>query len=236
MKRLHLSPKVLFISLIAITILCSPSFDILFYKFQFAAFPESWHSLAMQLRAIPPITIGIWLFVAGIAPIVTVFTLLGWPLKSSRKIRCACVAVCLIAWSTLFLGTDHADARQNGLIHITQSGKPIIAAIEKYHANNGKYPAQLEALVPTYLSEIPYTGLVGYPKFEYRLPNTKLSEEYKDDSSKKYELFVSMGYPSPLEEHSDYFIYWPEKQYPASVYDGFALYEIGDWAYAEYIS
>ena len=35
---------------------------------------------------------------------------------------------------------------------------PVIAAVNRYHAENGRYPATLNDLVPTYLPAIPHAG------------------------------------------------------------------------------
>jgi hypothetical protein len=43
----------------------------------------------------------------------------------------------------------------------------LINAIEEYRLQNGKYPDLLTDLVPNYISNIPGTGMCGYPTFEY---------------------------------------------------------------------
>src|SRR5712691_9012095 len=37
-----------------------------------------------------------------------------------------------------------------------RDAKPIIAALEKFHADRGQYPADLQELVPIYLEHPPY--------------------------------------------------------------------------------
>jgi hypothetical protein len=46
-------------------------------------------------------------------------------------------------------------------------GNTIVDALEKYRADKGKYPEQLELLVPDYLSKIP-KHRVSTKKWEYR--------------------------------------------------------------------
>ncbi len=50
--------------------------------------------------------------------------------------------------------------RNWGLERITERAQPLIEAIESYEATEGAYPPDLQALVPGYIEEIPYTGAV----------------------------------------------------------------------------
>ena len=97
--------------------------------------------------------------------------------------------------------------------------------IEEYQRDNGGFPPALDALVPKYLDRVPYTGAVGFPEFEYRLP-----DEYRP--FKQYEVFVRS--PSTLGAH-DLLIYWPEADYPLSLYGNGdeGVRPINDWAYVK---
>jgi len=76
----------------------------------------------------------------------------------------------------------------------------LVAAIERYKQDHGAPPSELSALLPDYLSEIPGTGVAGFPRFEYRLIAD--NESYTG----RYELFMPCPYsyagPSAL-------LYWP---------------------------
>lgn len=61
------------------------------------------------------------------------------------------------AWSTAFHQVIHA-------------GTPLVKAIEQYEADhNGAPPPSLNALVPTYISAIPGTGIRAFPAFRYNV-------------------------------------------------------------------
>jgi hypothetical protein len=137
-----------------------------------------------------------------------------------QKIAWAWLVFSIFAWASLAQVRIGNHWRRAGLIRITQNAKPIIAAIEKYKAEKGKYPANLDDLVPGYIATIPYTGAPGYPEFRYVLAN-------QNTEFKSYQLWVrtSTGFLN-----WDYFFYWPEKNYPPQL-DGQATELIGEWAY-----
>jgi len=103
--------------------------------------------------------------------------------------------------------------------NVTIKAKDLINAIEKYKEENGIYPDKLEVLVPKFISEIPNTGLAGYPRFEYKKAD-------KETIFKHYELLVNtlQGF------NIDVFVYWPERNYPDNFYGGVPE-KIEDWAY-----
>jgi hypothetical protein len=49
--------------------------------------------------------------------------------------------------------------------------QPLIAAIEKYKAENGKYPENLESLKGQYIQEIPKPNLMGMRAYQYEKHN-----------------------------------------------------------------
>tara|TARA_R110002072_G_scaffold228234_9_gene385277 strand:+ start:52949 stop:53503 length:555 start_codon:yes stop_codon:yes gene_type:complete len=96
-----------------------------------------------------------------------------------------------------------------------ENAKPLIAAIDKYLADNQKPPADLWDLVPVYLDTIPATGMPRYPKWDYGMAK-----------GEPYELVVHCGSLLGF----DSFVYWPSGQYPASLYGG-STERIGAWVY-----
>jgi len=74
----------------------------------------------------------------------------------------------------------------------------VSIALERYHAANGEYPAALDALVPTYLEEVPLEPLTGRKSFVYKpSPDADTafllhSSEWREDDGRTKELFVRM--------------------------------------------
>ena len=72
-------------------------------------------------------------------------------------------------------------------------------ALERYRAANGEYPETLDALVPTYLIEVPLEPLTGRQSFAYqREPDEQTafllrSAEWREDDGRTKELFVRMA-------------------------------------------
>ena len=48
-----------------------------------------------------------------------------------------------------------------------QIGDRLVQAIAQYRNDKGEYPDSLDRLIPGYLEEIPYTGMIAYPEFSY---------------------------------------------------------------------
>ena len=100
----------------------------------------------------------------------------------------------------------------------------LIGAIEQYKHDHGTPPTRLDGLVPGYLSEIPGTGLAGFPHFEYRLLAD--NESYQG----RFELFMPCPYsyagPSALvfwPKENGYLHSWPQ--------DAEMRLADGDWVY-----
>ena len=110
--------------------------------------------------------------------------------------------------------------RRAGLQQAATRAQPLIAAIEKFRRDNKRPPANLQELVPAYISNIPQTGMTAYPDFLYS----------DDGPTKKYfhtyKLHVRTGFGFDF----DSFNYWPEGDYPAQMYGG-RVERIGAWAY-----
>ena len=133
-----------------------------------------------------------------------------------RSILCIGEVVGLLAG---LLGVDAVrDAR---FAAATVRAKPLIRAIEAHRKETGEWPESLETLVPTRLREIPGTGMMAYPKFNYQ------RAKEGDERFKNYHLVISC--PSG-GINFDVFVYWPEKVYPDFMYGG-SVERIGDWAY-----
>jgi hypothetical protein len=67
-------------------------------------------------------------------------------------------------------------------------GDTIVSAIEEYHADNGKYPDELNQLVPKYMVKIP-DHRVGTKKWKY------------NRYTKSEEHFVLLFSPNPMMDY-----------------------------------
>lgn len=112
--------------------------------------------------------------------------------------------------------------RRQAFARAAEHGAPVIEALRRYRHERGRYPDGLDALVPAYIPAIPYTGLIGYPEFDYRPGHNDIAAV--PDS---YELRIDC--PSG-GINFDRFIYWPSETYPAWI-QGNWTERIGAWAY-----
>lgn len=61
----------------------------------------------------------------------------------------------LLALTACFGGCSGQDRGQDRIKESSRQGDIVVAALEKYHADNGRYPKNLDELVPKYLQEMP---------------------------------------------------------------------------------
>jgi len=57
--------------------------------------------------------------------------------------------------------------RINNLQRLTVKLKPLIGAIDKYHAEKGEYPVNLSVLVPGFIASLPDVNMIGYSGYKY---------------------------------------------------------------------
>jgi len=112
--------------------------------------------------------------------------------------------------------------RSNTFDKAGKRGETIITALEKYKSDKGEYPSELTGLVPDNLSEIPWTGIIGYPEYVYRRGDNDIQE-----IEGSYELRINC---TSGGINFDRFIYWPNEKYPDTV-QGNWIERIGKWAY-----
>ncbi len=163
---------------------------------------------------------GLWLVVGAPALFAA-----SWKNPKLRPFRWHALMVWPLSWGLFasFFGANGGwSERRHGLIAASQRTQPLIAAIEKYRADNGQPPDELTDLVPQYIAVIPSTGMTAYPNWRYLGPtNRPRGGDYHS-----YEL----GVPTPFGLNFDVFYYWPEENYPASSSNG-RIERIGKWAY-----
>lgn len=130
-----------------------------------------------------------------------------------------CVTI-VAPWICLHSLTSNWPTRRTGLEAAARRAKPLIAAIEKYKADEGHAPENLQALVPKYITRVPQTGMVSYPVFHYSRDN------WGDGALQFYTLRVKTGFAL----NYDSFNYFSSRKYSTEMYGG-TVERIGDWAY-----
>ena len=133
----------------------------------------------------------------------------------SRWLACWCF--CLLFVVAL---RGYKKVRSVAMMNAALTGSRISEALDRYRADHGAYPDEFDDLVPQYVDQIPFTGMVGYPQFYYK-------SGANIPGSGGYEI----GINCPIAVLNwDKFFYWPSKAYPKSIYGG-SVEPIGDWAY-----
>jgi hypothetical protein len=110
--------------------------------------------------------------------------------------------------------------RMAGFDRLAERSKPLVAAITDFTREQGRPPIDLHELVPTYLPEVPGTGMPAYPDFDYA------TDPQRWDAN-PWTLWVR----TPAGGiNFDMFMYLPRQNYPEQGYGG-VLVRVGDWAY-----
>ena len=112
--------------------------------------------------------------------------------------------------------------RHQAFVRASEIGDEVVQAISRYRNVKGEYPDHLDQLVPEMIDEIPYTGMMGYPQFDYQK-----DYQYSWSVPGQYELYIHC--PLGLMNW-DRFMYWPSEVYPDYIH-GNRLERIGRWAY-----
>jgi hypothetical protein len=106
--------------------------------------------------------------------------------------------------------------------------QPLIAALEAFKEDRGRYPPSLEALVPNYLARVPGTGMMGDPDFRYtRVDPADELGGGPGDPAPGYHLSVGCTWAF-LQLDSMH--YRPSRDYPERGWGG-TIEEIDGWAY-----
>lgn len=107
---------------------------------------------------------------AAIAILVGAVSLLAIPFRRVRA-RAAKVAACSLAFvlSTFVYPRAAGEARSYAFARLSDRSEALVRAIEEYESSHGRPPATLGDLVPSFLSEMPGTGMPAYPAYEYEV-------------------------------------------------------------------
>lgn len=135
----------------------------------------------------------------------------------SKALACAVFTVLtIIAFKSAF------SLRHQAFVEASHIGDNIVQALRQYRDDHGRYPDHLDQLVPEFIEEIPYTGMIGYPRFGYQ-------KDYQWLRPQPGEYELSIACPLGLFNW-DIFIYCPSEVYPDHIW-GNPLERIGRWAY-----
>ena len=129
--------------------------------------------------------------------------------------------LCFIGLWILAVGSANS-LRHRAFVRASQVGDRLVQAIVQYRDHKGEYPDHLDRLVPGYLEEIPYTGMIAYPEFSYRKNRNDIQT---NPGSFELRIDCTSG-----GINFDRFIYWPSETYPDRIQDN-GVERIGKWAY-----
>jgi hypothetical protein len=118
-----------------------------------------------------------------------------------------------------WFGPSH---RMERIALVTETAMPLVEAIDEFERRENRPPQQLSELVPKYLPEIPFTGMGGYPDWEYRT-----GPDARPHAENRWILLVRTGGPGI---NFDQLLYFPNQRYPESGYGG-QIERVGRWAY-----
>lgn len=110
-----------------------------------------------------------------------------------------------------------------GLDSFTYRSQPLIEAIKQFERDNSAPPATLDDLIPKYLPEVPATGMMAYPDYQYHV-GIHAKEKYCDNPWALTVQTPSGGI------NFDMMLYLPNQKYPKNGFGGW-LRPINDWAY-----
>jgi hypothetical protein len=138
-----------------------------------------------------------------------------------RRISFALSCLCFIGLWILAIGSANL-LRHRSFVQASRVGDRLVHALAQYRDDKGEYPDSLDRLIPGYLEEIPYTGMIAYPEFSY-------SKDRNDIRTNPGSFEVRINCTSG-GINFDRFIYWPSETYPDRI-QGNGVERIGKWAY-----
>ena len=135
-----------------------------------------------------------------------------------------------ILLSLVMTDFSHSQPADETILRAIEEGNKLISALEEFNNENGNYPEELEALVPSFLSDIPETGLRADDGFTY----SRVPDELASDYIYGYRLVFFVSNTSFLGDRTaEIYLYQPSKEYPSNeaektieIIDGWAHQEI----------
>jgi hypothetical protein len=168
-----------------------------------------------------------WLVPAIVFPLLALWDAIARVIHPARSLAVAAwglsrrslLALSVAAWVSVAASQPLWWLRDRAVEACVARAEVVVAAIEKYRKLRGAYPAALDDLVPEPFESLPSPGMVAYPRFHYR----------RADSATRYsgyELAVPMAFGSK----GDQLVYWPQQDYPETLYSGL-VQRVRGWAY-----
>jgi len=157
------------------------------------------------------------LLVIGVA-LVTLFRVIFYKFRRGDVRILACSLVYILIGLPLVDASTHV--RMSGFERLGLRSKPLVAAVHRFVEGKGRPPTDLRELVPSYLQEVPGTGMSAYPEFRY-------STEPNQSDGNSWVVYVNCPYGGLS---FDMFMYFPLQNYPERGYSG-VLERVGEWAY-----
>lgn len=117
------------------------------------------------------------------------------------------------------------QVRPAGLQATTRQAAPLIRAVERYAADHGSPPPELNRLVPRYLPRIPEPGPMAQGGWRY-----SVGEDARGGARWSLWISVRREYSPQFWGFRDVFAYHPTGEYPREAYGG-VLEQIGRWGY-----
>lgn len=163
--------------------------------------------LLFNLASFCLIPIGLFLLSSQKTRWLSLFLLLGVLMFCSGKI------------TSFAHNSGKPSPREKALIQLNEGFTPVIQGIERFQKDKGRYPENLQELIPTYVKEIPPTNLRCFPRCDYLE-----GEKAKEYGGNPWVLVIDN--PVGGEE----ILYCPLQNYP--LYSrGEYVRQIGKWAY-----
>jgi hypothetical protein len=169
----------------------------------------------------------------------------GIALSIAVMVNLACVALCLdasrrkksfLAWKASFVYIAVATAsfpvalaaREAAVHRFARSSSVLVDAIGSFGEEQGRLPASLEELTPTYLPQRPRSlgipGTLLFARYDYEVLSSRTDQR---SGGQTWELRVYYPF-GPL--NWDLLVYRPAEAYPDRLYGG-SVERIRDWAY-----
>jgi hypothetical protein len=149
-------------------------------------------------------------------------SLFALPFKRLRRPALTLLLCCPIYLLTGFGGIRLAGAIRMEAFHkLATRSQPLVDAVHRFAEERNGPPKNLQELVPSYLPDVPRTGMPAYPEYEY------VSGDAGNWDGNPWVLLVR----TPSEGINwDMFVYFPLQNYPRQGYGG-SLERVGKWAY-----
>jgi len=138
-----------------------------------------------------------------------------------RRTSMALSCLCFIGLWIVAMGSANS-LRHRAFVQASRVGDQLVLALTQYRNDKGEYPDSLNRLIPGYLEQIPFTGMIAYPEFSYGKDRNDIQT-----NPGSYELRIDC---TSGGINFDRFIYWPSETYPDRIQDN-RVERIRKWAY-----